>query len=99
MQLGSVLNMAKRKVDEQKEQYEQMAAEDRELDKSFRRDFADCDPYVDQLYKLFRKRPRWVRCMRSPVLCSLLPAILIMFSFDTPPLPCTQWPKAKTWAQ
>ena len=91
--------MAKRKVDEQKEQYEQMAAEDRELDKSFRRDFADCDPYVDQLYKLFRKRPRWVRCMRSPALCSLLPAILIVFPFNTPPLPCTQWPKAETWAQ
>jgi len=50
--------MAKRKVEQQKEQYEKMAAEDRELDKSFRRDFADCDPYVDQLYKLFRKRPR-----------------------------------------
>ena len=97
MQLGTVLNMAKRKVDEQKEQYEQMAADDRELDKSFRRDFADCDPYVDQLYKLFRKRPRWVRCARSPALCSLLPAILIVFV--TPPLPCTQWPKAETWAQ
>lgn len=53
--------MAKREVEEQKEQYEKMAAEDRELDKSFRRDFADCDPYVEQLYKLFRKRPRWVR--------------------------------------
>lgn len=58
MHLGSVLHMAKRKVEQQKEQYEKMAAEDRELDKSFRRDFADCDPYVDQLYKLFRKRPR-----------------------------------------
>ena len=35
-----------------------MVAEDRELDKSFKRDFADCEPYIDQLYKLFRKRPR-----------------------------------------
>lgn len=28
------------------------------MDKAFKRDFADCEPYVDQLYKLFRKRPR-----------------------------------------
>ena len=55
--------MAKRQVEEHREQYEQMVAEDREVDRSFRRDFADCEPHVDQLYKLFRKRPRWVRTL------------------------------------
>lgn len=59
MQLGSTLSAAKRQVEQFREQYEQLAAEDRELDRSFKRDFADCEPYTDQLYKLFRKRPRW----------------------------------------
>ena len=56
--LGSIISGAKRMIEEFHEQYEQMAAEDRELDKSFKRDFADCESYIDQLYKLFRKRPR-----------------------------------------
>ena len=43
-----------------------MAAEDREMDKSFKRDFADCEPYVDQLYKLFRKRPKGYRLKPGP---------------------------------
>ena len=43
-----------------------MVAEDRELDKIFKRDFADCEPYVDQLYKLFRKRPRGHRLKQGP---------------------------------
>lgn len=47
------------KREEVREHYDMLAAEDKEMDKSFRKDFADCEPYVDQLYKLFRKRPRW----------------------------------------
>lgn len=31
-----------------------------ELDRTFKKDFADCEPYVDQLYKLFRRRPRYI---------------------------------------
>ncbi len=57
-QLGIVLTAAKKQVEDFREQYEQMLAEDREQDRSFKRDFADCEPYTDQLYKLFRKRPR-----------------------------------------
>ena len=48
------------------EQYEQLVAEDRELDKSFKKEFADSEPYVDQLYKLFRKRPRGHRLKQGP---------------------------------
>ena len=53
-------------IEDVHEQYEQLVAEDRELDKSFKRDFADCEPYVDQLYKLFRKRPRGHRLKQGP---------------------------------
>lgn len=45
-------------MEEVKEQYEVLVAEDKEMDKAFKKDFADCEPYVDQLYRLFRKRPR-----------------------------------------
>ena len=41
-----------------KENYDVLVAEDRDMDKTFRKDFADCEPCVDQLYKLFKKRPR-----------------------------------------
>lgn len=36
-----------------------MLAEDKLLDRNFKRDFSDCEPYVDQLYKLFKRRPRF----------------------------------------
>ncbi len=41
-----------------KESYDVLVAEDRDMDRAFRKEFADCEPYVDQLYKLFKKRPR-----------------------------------------
>lgn len=66
MKLGGIISNAKRTVSEFREQYEQMAAEDKEFDKSFKRDFADCEPYVDQLYKLFRKRPKGYRLKPGP---------------------------------
>lgn len=77
IKLGGVLSQAKRVVEDCREQYDQLVAEDKvqhtlyntlyrlccslvlqDLDRSFKRDFADCDPYVDQLYRLFRRRPR-----------------------------------------
>lgn len=45
-------------MEEVRDQYDLLAAEDKEMDKTFKKDFADCEPYVDALYKLFRKRPR-----------------------------------------
>ena len=37
-----------------------------EMDKTFKKDFADCEPYLDQLYKLYRKRPRGQRLKSTP---------------------------------
>ena len=56
--MSSVISSAKRKIDTFREHYEQLVAEDKEMERSFKRDFSDCEPYVDQLYKLFKKRPR-----------------------------------------
>lgn len=56
--VGGAITTAKRHVEEGRKLYEQVASEDKELDRQFRRDFFDCDPFVDQLYKLFRRRPR-----------------------------------------
>lgn len=53
-----MISNAKKKVEDYREDYEHLLTEDREMDKAFKKDFADCEPYVDQLYKLFRKRPR-----------------------------------------
>ena len=58
MAVGGAITTAKRHVEEGRKLYEQVASEDKELDRQFRRDFFDCDPFVDQLYKLFRRRPR-----------------------------------------
>lgn len=53
-------------TEEFRDQYEQMVAEDKEIDKSFKKDFSDCEPFIDQLYKLFRKRPRGLRLKQGP---------------------------------
>lgn len=58
IQLGASISEARAKVEVVREQYELLATEDKEMDKAFRKDFSDCEPYVDQLYKLFRRRPR-----------------------------------------
>ena len=55
------------KREEVREHYDMLAAEDKEMDRTFRKDFADCEPYVDQLYKLFRRRPRGQRHKSSAV--------------------------------
>ncbi len=60
-----MLSTAKKQVELFREQYEQLLAEDKEQDRFFKRDFADCEPYTDQLYKLFRKRPRCAAYIRT----------------------------------
>ena len=55
---GAVLD-AKREVEDFRDQYEILLAEDKSLDKTFRKEFSDQDTHtVDQLYKLFKRRPR-----------------------------------------
>ncbi|CAI8036584.1 Cilia- and flagella-associated protein 43 [Geodia barretti] len=57
-QLSVVIKSARTKTDECRELYDQMLADDKTLDRNFKRDFADCELFVDQLYKLFKRRPR-----------------------------------------
>ncbi|ELU02415.1 hypothetical protein CAPTEDRAFT_160880 [Capitella teleta] len=50
---------SKKHVDAFRNDYEILVAEDKVMDKAFKREFSDVSPvYVDQLYKLFRRRPR-----------------------------------------
>ena len=64
--LGGVISGVRHMAEDFHDQYEQMVAEDRELDKSFKRDFSDCEPFIDLLQKLFRKRPRGLRLKQGP---------------------------------
>lgn len=50
--------MARQKVEETQQTYDMCLAEDKDLDKGFKKEFADCEPHLDQLYKLYKKRPR-----------------------------------------
>lgn len=53
--------MARKNVDNFKEGYDILVAEDKVMDKGFKREFADLPALQnEQLYKLFRKRPRYV---------------------------------------
>lgn len=59
--LANALAEAKREMEIFHDEYDIMMAEDKSLDKGFKRDFSDQDPHtVDQLYKLFKRRPRYV---------------------------------------
>ena len=50
---------AKREADISKDSFEIYGAEDKSLDKNFRREFADQDQHtIDVLYKLFKRRPK-----------------------------------------
>ena len=53
-----MISVAQRQVSEFKREYEFAVVEDKDFDKAFRKDFADCEPYIDVLYKTFRRRPR-----------------------------------------
>lgn len=58
-QTASALAEAKREVDHFRDSYEIVLAEDKAMDKAFKREFADQDVHtVEQLYKLFKRRPR-----------------------------------------
>ncbi len=57
--LANALVEAKHEMEIFRDEYEIMMADDKALDKGFKRDFSDQDPHtVDQLYKLFKRRPR-----------------------------------------
>lgn len=57
--LASAVAEARRELDLFRDEYEMLMAEDKALDKAFKRDFSDQDPHaVEQLYKLFKRRPR-----------------------------------------
>lgn len=59
-QTAGALAEAKREVDHFRDSYEIVLAEDKALDKAFKKEFADQDAHtVEQLYKLFKRRPRW----------------------------------------
>ena len=56
------VNESRKHVDAFRDYYEDLEAQERIMDKEFRRKFNDCSAVVvDQLYKLFRKRPRGQR--------------------------------------
>lgn len=61
VQLGGIISICKRRVEEVRESYELQGAEEKDMDKYFKKEFADCEPFVDLLYKFFKKRPRGQR--------------------------------------
>ncbi|KAL0964460.1 hypothetical protein UPYG_G00324140 [Umbra pygmaea] len=62
---GEELNQHKQNVEMFRETYDNVVAEDKLLDKGFRKEFFDVPGHiVDQLYKLYKRRPR-VQRMRT----------------------------------
>lgn len=56
---GSAVMASKRDVEAFRDAYEIMIQEDKSLDKLFRKEFPDQDTHtIEQLYKLFKRRPR-----------------------------------------
>jgi L-rhamnose isomerase len=56
---AEALLVSRQHVEEYREQYDKLCAEDKVMDRGFKREFHDIPAhYVDQLYKLFRRRPR-----------------------------------------
>lgn len=66
------MNAAKDKISEVREQYDQLLADDKALERNFKRDFSDCEPFVDQLYKLFKRRPRYKLMLFHHCQCSYI---------------------------
>ena len=57
--VANALAEAKREMEIFRDEYEALTGEDKALEKGFKRDFSDQDPHtVDQLFKLFKRRPR-----------------------------------------
>ncbi|XP_697139.4 cilia- and flagella-associated protein 43 [Danio rerio] len=58
-EIGEELKKHKETVDEFREAYDNTVAEDKLLDKGFRKEFYDVPGHsIDQLYKLYKRRPR-----------------------------------------
>ncbi|KAJ8360229.1 hypothetical protein SKAU_G00167540 [Synaphobranchus kaupii] len=58
-QMGEEIQKYKSIVDDSRETYDNTVAEDKLLDRGFRKEFADIPVHmVDQLYKLYKRRPR-----------------------------------------
>jgi hypothetical protein len=56
---GEALSESRANLDDFRNTYDTLVAEDKVFDKSFKRDFNDVSAVmVDQLYRQFRKRPR-----------------------------------------
>uniref|UniRef100_A0A8C5LP26 Cilia- and flagella-associated protein 43 n=1 Tax=Jaculus jaculus TaxID=51337 RepID=A0A8C5LP26_JACJA len=59
-QTSEAVQKAKEEVDLSKEQHDNLLAEDKILDRSFRKEFSEIPSHqVDVLYKLFKRRPRF----------------------------------------
>ena len=57
---------ARREVESFKESYDALVADEKMLERTFRKEFPECDPHtVDVLYKLFKKRPRPQRSLKA----------------------------------
>ena len=57
--LSAELIQAKKHLDRYRNEYDTSVADDRAIDKGFKREFSDqTAQHVDMLYKQFRKRPR-----------------------------------------
>lgn len=56
---GQAVMETRKNVDAFREQYDILLAEDKVMDKAFKREFNDVSAVQqDQLYRLFRRRPR-----------------------------------------
>ncbi|KAM7447734.1 Cilia- and flagella-associated protein 43 [Porites harrisoni] len=65
-QTAGALAEAKREVDQFRDSYEIVLAEDKALDKALKKEFADQDMHtVEQLYKLFKRRPRGQKQLKA----------------------------------
>eukprot|EP00736_Rhodelphis_marinus_P005384 Rmarinus@m.3524 len=54
----NAMNRFKREMDIVKEKFENMVNEDKQIERSFRRDFADAEEHLDFLFRLFKRRHR-----------------------------------------
>ncbi|EDV20844.1 uncharacterized protein TRIADDRAFT_60769 [Trichoplax adhaerens] len=74
-QTHAMLTDVKHEVDLFHEEYDKYVNDDKNMDKGFRKEFADTEPYLDTLHKLFRRRPRGQKnlvrvCNDPPVVMS-----------------------------
>ncbi|KAM6184787.1 cilia- and flagella-associated protein 43 [Rhynchocyon petersi] len=74
VQTTEAIRIAKEDLDIYKEHYDNLVAEDKVLDRSFKKEFPDIPTHqVDLLYKLFKRRPRIQRQKIHRDTCSFTP--------------------------